>query len=103
MGLQSRSPLVPSVSPLSEDIDNIKRMEDAGAAVVMHSLFGEQLRLERYELDHHLTQGTESYPEALSYFPQPSQFRVEPEEYLNHICKAKQIVRIPALHKSVMN
>lgn len=98
MGLQLRSPLVPSASPLSEDIGNIKRMEDAGAAaVVMHSLFEEQLRLERYELHHHLTQGTESYPEALTYFPQLSQFRVGPEEYLNHICKAKETVEIPII------
>jgi len=56
MGLTLRSPLVPSASPLSENIDNIQRMEDAGAAaVVMHSLCEEQLRLERYELHHHLT------------------------------------------------
>lgn len=63
MGMKLRSPLVPSASPLSEDIDNIKLMEDAGAAaVVMHSLFEEQLRLDRYELHHHLTHGTESFP-----------------------------------------
>jgi dihydroorotate dehydrogenase (fumarate) len=56
LGMKLRSPLVPSASPLSEDIDNIKRMEDAGAAaVVIHSLFEEQLPLEHYELHHHLT------------------------------------------------
>jgi dihydroorotate dehydrogenase (fumarate) len=98
MGLQLRSPLVPSASPLSEDIDNIKRMEDAGAAaVVMHSLFEEQLRQERYELHHHLTHGTESYPEALTYFPEPHSFRVGAEEYLNHIQRAKEKINIPLI------
>lgn len=98
MGLTLRSPLVPSASPLSEDIDNIKRMEDAGAAaVVMHSLFEEQLRQERYELHHHLTHGTESFPEALTYFPEPHSFRVGPEEYLNHIQRAKEKINIPLI------
>jgi len=98
MGLTLRSPLVPSASPLSEEIDNIKRMEDAGAAaVVMHSLFEEQLRTERYELHHHLTEGTESFAEALTYFPEPASFRVGPEEYLQHIRKAKETVNIPII------
>ncbi|MBW4621718.1 MAG: dihydroorotate dehydrogenase-like protein [Cyanosarcina radialis HA8281-LM2] len=98
MGLQLQSPLVPSASPLSEEIDNIKRMEDAGAAaVVMHSLFEEQLRLERHELHHHLTHGTESYAEALTYFPEPDSFRVGAEEYLSHISRAKEKVRIPII------
>jgi dihydroorotate dehydrogenase (fumarate) len=98
MGLKLKSPIVPSASPLSIDIDNIKQMEDAGAgAVVMHSLFEEQLRLERYELQHHLTQGTESYPEALTYFPEPTAFQIGPEEYLNHIRKSKEKVSIPII------
>ena len=98
MGLTLRSPLVPSASPLSESIDNIQRMADAGAAaVVMHSLFEEQLRLERYELHHHLTYGTESFPEALTYFPELSSFRVDSETYLDHICKAKEKVNIPII------
>ncbi|MBX9252819.1 dihydroorotate dehydrogenase-like protein [Desmonostoc muscorum CCALA 125] len=98
MGMKLRSPLVPSASPLSEDIDNIQRMEDAGAAaVVMHSLFEEQLRRESYELHHHLTQGTESFSEALTYFPDSVSFRVGPETYLEHIYKAKQKVSIPII------
>ncbi len=98
MGLTLRSPLVPSASPLSESIDNIQRMEDAGAAaVVMHSLFEEQLRLERYEMHHHMTYGTESFPEALTYFPELSSFRVDAETYLDHICKAKAKVDIPII------
>jgi dihydroorotate dehydrogenase (fumarate) len=98
MGLTLRSPLVPSASPLSESIDNIQRMEEAGAAaVVMHSLFEEQLQLERYELHHHLTHGTESFAEALTYFPELSNFRVGPEAYLNHIRQAKEKTDIPII------
>ncbi|MBK1986258.1 dihydroorotate dehydrogenase-like protein [Sphaerospermopsis aphanizomenoides BCCUSP55] len=98
LGLELKSPLVPSASPLSQEVDNIKLMEDAGAgAVVMHSLFEEQLTLEKYELHHHLTYGTESFPEALTYFPEPTTFRVGPEEYLEHIRKAKEQVEIPII------
>jgi len=98
LGMKLRTPLVPSASPLSEEIDNIKRMEDAGAAsVVLYSLFEEQLRLETYELNYHLTYGTESYPEALSYFPQPVEYHLGPEGYLNHIRKAKEAVKIPII------
>lgn len=98
LGLKLRSPLVPSASPLSDDIGNIKEMEDAGAAaVVLYSLFEEQLRLERFELFHHLTHGTESFNEALTYFPEPAEFHVGPEEYLKHIAKAKAAVKIPII------
>jgi len=98
LGLTLRTPLVPSASPLSEDIDNIKRMEDAGAsAVVLYSLFEEQIVQERLELDDRMTQGTESFAEALTYFPQPPQFHLGPEEYLNHIRKAKAAVAIPVI------
>jgi dihydroorotate dehydrogenase (fumarate) len=97
MGMKLRSPLVPSASPLSKDTDNIKRMEDEGAGVVMHSLFEEQITLERYELHHHLTYGTESFPEALTYFPEPNGFQIGPEEYLNHIRKATEQVQIPVI------
>jgi dihydroorotate dehydrogenase (fumarate) len=98
LGLSLRTPLVPSASPLSEEIDNIKRMEDAGAsAVVLYSLFEEQMVQERVELYDRLTQGTESFAEALTYFPQPPQFHLGPEEYLNHIRKAKAAVSIPVI------
>jgi dihydroorotate dehydrogenase (fumarate) len=98
LGLKLRTPLVPSSSPLSEDLDNIKRMEDAGAsAVVLHSLFEEQLRQERLELHQNMEQGTFSSPEALTYFPEPGEYHLGPEDYLNHISKAKQAVRIPII------
>jgi len=98
LGLKLRTPLVPSASPLSEEIDNLKEMEDAGAsAVVLYSLFEEQLRQDRAELASSLERGTESFAEALSYFPEPEEFRLGPEEYLQHIAKAKKSVRIPII------
>jgi dihydroorotate dehydrogenase (fumarate) len=98
LGLKLRTPLVPSASPLSDTVDNIKRMEDAGAsAVVLYSLFEEQIRYDRYELHWHLTHGTESYPEALTYFPDPAEFQVGPEQYLRHIAQAKAAVGIPII------
>ena len=96
LGLKLRTPLVPSASPLSEEIDSIKRMEDAGAsAVVLYSLFEEQLRQERLELNRNMEQGTFSFPEALTYFPEPEEYRLGPEEYLKHIAGAKKAVHIP--------
>ena len=99
LGLQLRSPLiVGAAAPLSEDINNIKRMEDAGAAaVVLHSVFEEQLTQEQYELHHHLEYGTHSFAEALSYFPEPDLFHTGPEDYLNQIRKAKEMVNIPII------
>lgn len=99
MGLSLRSPLVPSAAaPLTESVDNIRRMEDAGAAaVVFHSLFEEQLTIERHDLHESLTQGTESFAEALTYFPEPSTFHVGPELYLEHIAEAKRAVDIPLI------
>lgn len=98
LGLKLRTPLVPAASPLSEDISKIKEMEDAGAsAVVLYSLFEEQLRRESAELAYNLEQGTFSTPEALTYFPEPEEFRLGPEEYLQHIERAKKAVDIPII------
>ncbi len=98
LGMNLRTPLVPSASPLSDDIDNIRRMEDAGAAaVVVHSLFEEQLTREQESLQHHLMYGTDSFPEALTFLPEPKEFPVGPEEYLTHIRRAKDAVRIPII------
>src|SRR5512140_2100714 len=98
LGLKLRTPLVPAASPLSEEISSIKEMEDHGAsAVVLYSVFEEQLRQDSIELTKHLQHGTESYAEALTYFPEPEEFRLGPEEYLEHIQKAKQAVRIPII------
>ncbi|MBK6795414.1 MAG: dihydroorotate dehydrogenase-like protein [Acidobacteria bacterium] len=98
MGLNLRTPLVVSASPLSENLDNIRKMEDAGASgVVIYSLFEEQITSDRLELHHHLTYGTDSYAEALTYFPEPSEFHLGPEGYLNHIRKAKEAVKMPVI------
>ena len=98
LGLQLRTPLVPSASPLSEKIDNIKRMEDAGAsAVVFHSLFEEQVRRDHHDLQYYLDQGRESSAEALTYFPEHADFKVGPEAYLEHIAQAKAAVAIPII------
>src|SRR5438046_6939186 len=98
LGFKLRTPLVPSASPLSEKIDNIKRMEDAGAAaVVLYSLFEEQIEAERHELHNHLTSYTNSFAEAQTFFPEPSEFHLGPEGYLEHIRKAKEAVNIPVI------
>jgi dihydroorotate dehydrogenase (fumarate) len=98
MGMKLKNPIVPSASPLTEKIDNIKRLEDAGAsAVVMHSLFEEQINQESQILDHYLSYGTESYAEALQYFPEAHEYKVGPDEYLNLIQLAKRTLRIPII------
>lgn len=98
LGMQLRTPLVASASPLSHEIENIRRLEDAGAsAVVLYSLFEEQLRQESRELDYFLSAGTESFAESLSYFPEASEYHLGPEEYLEHIRKAKEAVKIPVI------
>ncbi|MFZ5802901.1 MAG: dihydroorotate dehydrogenase-like protein [Candidatus Omnitrophota bacterium] len=98
LGLKLRTPLVPSASPLSQDVANVKRMEDAGAsAVVFHSLFEEQIRLEEQELHHHLTEHADSFAEALSFFPEADEYRVGPEDYLEHLRRAKEQTKIPII------
>jgi dihydroorotate dehydrogenase (fumarate) len=98
MGMTLKNPIVPSSSPLSENLDNIRRMEDAGAAaVVMYSLFEEQITLESHQLDHYLSYGVESFAEALSYFPDIGAYKVGPDEYLNRIRRAKEAVGIPII------
>src|SRR5512139_3210651 len=75
MGLDLRTPLVPSASPLSDEVDGIKRLEDAGAAaVVLHSLFEEQVRSEQEAVESQLMYGSDSFAEALSFFPKPAEF-----------------------------
>lgn len=98
MGLRLRSPLVASASPLSRDVEGICRLEEAGAsAVVLYSLFEEQLRQEEVDLEYHLAAGTESFAESLTYFPQASEFLTGPEGYLKHIRKAKAAASIPII------
>ena len=89
LGLNLANPLVPSASPLTEELDNIRRMEDAGApAVVLHSLFEEQITLESHELDRFLGAGTESFPESLTYLPDLTGYNRGPDGYLEHLLPA---------------
>ena len=98
LGLSLKNPLVVSAFPLCEDVDNIRRMEDAGAAaVVLHSLFEEQIDFESQHLDRFLSLGTESFAESLSYFPTLADYKLGPDEYLEHIRRAKTAVRIPVI------
>ncbi|MCX6049362.1 MAG: dihydroorotate dehydrogenase-like protein, partial [Chloroflexi bacterium] len=96
LGLKLKHPVVPSASPLSHSLDSIRRLEDAGAAaVVMYSLFEEQIEGESHLLDHYLNYGTDSYAEALDYFPEMDNYNVGPGAYLKLIQKAKAAVDIP--------
>ena len=93
-----KNPIVASSSPLSHTIDSIRRLEDAGvAAVVMYSLFEEQIGFDSYYLDYHLTQGTNSYAESISYFPDMQSYNVGPDQYVNLIRRAKETVDIPVI------
>lgn len=98
LGLKLKNPLVASASPLSKKVDTVRRLEDAGAAaVVVYSLFEEQLNYESQELDHYLTRGAESFSEALTYLPDIGGYNLGPEGYLEHLQKLKAAVDIPII------
>jgi dihydroorotate dehydrogenase (fumarate) len=98
LGLTLKNPIVASSSPLSHHVDSIRRLEDAGAsAVVMYSLFEEQINSDSFNLDYYLSNGVNSYAEALSYFPEMENYNVSPDEYMNLIRRAKEAVEIPII------
>jgi dihydroorotate dehydrogenase (fumarate) len=98
LGLKLKNPLVASASPFTKKLENIRRMEEAGlAAVVMHSLFEEQITFESNELDHFLNAGTESFAEAITYFPDLPTYNIGPEAYLELVRKARESVQIPVI------
>ena len=98
MGMTLKHPVVPSASPISQSLDGIKRMEDAGAsAIVMYSLFEEQIEGESHLLDHYLSYGSESFAEALDYFPEMDSYNVGPDSYLDLIQQAKEATSIPII------
>jgi dihydroorotate dehydrogenase (fumarate) len=97
LGLDLKNPLVASAGPLTKDLDNFRRLEDAGAAaIVLHSLFEEQINLESYELDRWLSPN-EGFAEAQTYLPDLTDYNIGPEGYVEHIHKAKQAVGIPVI------
>ena len=98
LGLTLKNPLVSAAGPLAESVSTVRELEDAGAsAVVLHSLFEEQIRHEAEELDHFLAYGTESFAEAVTYFPKAEEYKLGPEEYLAHLGKLKESVDIPVI------
>ena len=98
LGLTLKNPLVASASPLSRRIESAQRLEDSGvAAIVMYSLFEEQVTHESYELNHFLERGAHSYAESLSYFPDLDEYSLEAERYLEHLRRVKQTVTVPVI------
>jgi dihydroorotate dehydrogenase (fumarate) len=98
MGLPLRSPLVAGASPLSMQIDTVRQLEDAGAsAIVLGSLFEEQIEHDAAEMDHYLHYGADRWAESLSYFPEVDEFRLGAEEYLEHIARCRQAVDVPVI------
>jgi dihydroorotate dehydrogenase (fumarate) len=98
LGLNLKNPLVASASPLSERVETVKQMEQAGiGAVVMYSLFEEQIIHESLELDHYLNYGTESFAEALTYLPDSGRYSLGPEKYVDHVKRLKDAVSIPVI------
>ncbi len=98
LGLQLKNPLVASASPLPKRLDLARRLEDAGAsAIVMYSLFEEQITHDSLELDHFLHRGTDVFSEALSYFPDLGHYNMGPEPYLDQLSAVKQAVNIPVI------
>src|SRR5512142_2813892 len=98
LGLRLFNPFMPGASPMADHLDWIKRLEDAGAsAIVLRSLFEEQITREQEGMIHHMEITGDSHAEAVSYFPRPDDFVFGPEEYLNHLRKVKESVNLPVV------
>ena len=98
LGLNLKNPLVASASPLSKKLERARKLEEAGiAAIVMYSLFEEQIIHDSLELDHFLNRGSDSFPEALSYLPDGGMYGISPEKYLNHLAGLKKALKIPVI------
>jgi dihydroorotate dehydrogenase (fumarate) len=98
LGLPLKNPIVASASPLSYTLDGMKRLEDAGAsAIVMYSLFEEQIAHDASEIDHYLQYGTESFAEAITYFPSIGEYNLDPDRYVELVRRAKESLQIPVI------
>jgi dihydroorotate dehydrogenase (fumarate) len=98
LGLKLKNPIVASASPLSKKVETAKRLEEAGvSAIVMYSLFEEQIIHESLELDHFLSRGTDSFAEALTYLPDGGMYAVSPEKYIHQLAALKKSVNIPVI------
>lgn len=98
LGLRLSSPFMPGASPMADQIDWVRRLEDAGsAAIVLRSLFEEQITREQQGMIHHMEVTGEGSAEAVSYFPRPDDFIFGPEQYLDHVRKVKEAVNVPII------
>jgi len=98
LGLKLPHPLMPGASPLVDDLDTVRKLEDAGAAaIVMHSIFEEQITREQVATFVHTESHGQSFAEALSFFPNPEAFHLGPDEYLEHLRRVKQAVSVPVI------
>jgi dihydroorotate dehydrogenase (fumarate) len=98
LGLRLKNPLVASASPVSKKVEKARQLEEAGiAAIVMYSLFEEQIIHESLEIDHFLTRNTDSYSEAMSYLPDAGTYNLAPEKYLGHVSALKKALKIPVI------
>ena len=98
MGLSLRSPLVASASPLSETVESARRLDDAGVgAIVVFSLFEEQITHESFELDHYLLSTAHTHAESMNYFPDFEQYATGPQRYLDHISRLRDAVAVPVI------
>jgi dihydroorotate dehydrogenase (fumarate) len=98
LGFKLSSPLMPGASPLVDELDTVKRLEDAGAsAIVMHSLFEEQINHEQLGQMLNVEMHEDAFAEALSYFPRPEEYRLGPDKYLEQVRKVKQAVKVPVI------
>src|SRR5512143_2075899 len=98
LGLRLKNPIVASASPLSKKLESARKLEDAGiAAIVMYSLFEEQIINESLELDYYLDRGTYAFAEAMTYFPEMGHYKLEPEKYLDQIGALKRALTVPVI------
>ena len=101
LGLELKNPLIAAASPLNMSLDSVRRTIDHGAAaIVMPSLFEEQIQADAQELDHYLAHGSHSYAEAVSYFPGQEEYQLGPENYLEALRKLKESVDVPVIAQS---
>src|SRR5688572_15928957 len=98
LGLKLAHPFMPGASPLVDDLDMVRRLEDAGAsAIVMHSLFEEQISREQYATIYHMEMFANAFAEVQSYFPSPREFALGPEQYLEQVRRIKAAVAVPVI------
>src|SRR5512143_345217 len=98
LGLSLKNPLIASASPLSQKLETARKLDESGvAAIVMYSLFEEQILRESFKLNEDLSRGAYSNPEALTYIPEIGQYKVGPDSYLEHLRKVKRAVSVPVI------